>query len=176
MIRALLLWSQSSFCYFFLLLFNTSATPPANKHCSQRSVSEPVLAKSLTHQHPPARRSIVEKETIGRVPCHQLACYEWNANVFVCGSMISFLQAIEKHFPAKLSVHSFSPLGFRIGKMSHFLMYFNFIVADSIPNEGSWSSTLMLTSDLHCKKQYLNKRQVSLSLKLHCKQLWRTPT
>lgn len=113
MIWALLLWSPSSFCYFFLLLFNTSATPPANKHCSQKSVSEPVLAKSLTHQHPSARRSIIEKETIGRVPCHQLACYEWNANVFVSGSMIFFLQAIEKRFPAKLSVHSFSHLAFR---------------------------------------------------------------
>lgn len=52
----------------------------------------------------------------------------------------------------------------------------NFIVADSIPNEGSWSLTCMLTSDLHCKKQYLNKRQVSLSLELHCKPLWTTPT
>lgn len=73
MIQALLLGSESSFCHFFLLLFNTLATPPANRHCSQKSVSEPVLAMSLAHQQASARRSIIEKETIGRVPCHQLA-------------------------------------------------------------------------------------------------------
>lgn len=97
---------------FLFIAFQHISNSTCQRTLQPESVSEPVLEEPLTHQHASARRSIIEKETVGRVPCHQLACYEWNANVFVSGSMISFLQAIEKHFPAKLSVHSFSHLGF----------------------------------------------------------------
>lgn len=178
MIRALLFWSVVVLLFLFIAFQHIS-----NSNCQQtlqpEECVEPVLAKSLTHQHASARRSVIEKETVGRVPCHQLACYERNTNVFVSRSMISFLQAIENIFQQGWVCTASVSWDLGLGKSHTFWCISTLFLL--IPYQmkavgvrhACWPLTFTVKKK---KKQHLNKRQVSLSLELHCKQLWRTPT